>query len=828
MPSEIEKLKDSLIVRKPILFIGAGFSRGALCKGQELPIGEELRMEIFDIFYKAKSISDEEKKEVEEMSLPELCKVIQREGRGADLKKYLIDRFQNAVPNPDNSFHDLLCDYYWDKIYTLNIDDLVENIYSANHIEFVVQNEKTQKPYADKRQIIKLHGCVNNSEEGFVFSEDEYISSIANEDYRLKEFSQDCFSNDIIFLGTEFNETDISVLIEKNKRAGFVKRNSFFFVSPKISYKLKTLIESNEKFHYIQYSTEEFLRFCSTLKKAEKSIEDQTRILEQYGNFQDIEKYSIVPITYESKLYYGNKVTYYDIFDEWDIVYSKTATVVNKVLKNNKNVGYIIALFGKAFSGKSVVATRLLIELYNNGYSAYSYNCDGENELFAINEYFKKCKEIKKIAVLIDDAAYLYGSIAKLLNNLPEHIQSIVFILVSNKRKHLSQKHELVGLYGCEWELKDDFDDKLPRKIYRKLADKERLGPLSALTQMQAIEKIKSSKQLVEFFYDYTHGTGFSNYFNKKLRELLSSSSKESVEIIKFLCVLSKMGIHNVNQTLVRLIYGNIDTEELSDVVIGLDLTGSITLRCADSYDNYLFELTSSERIHFVYNALVKISNMFREDANNRWKNIYEQLLKSRDLIYNLRIDIKDVKDLFTKLERYYSHTSYYWMQRGLLKQLCKEYDEADTFLNQALAIRPNSYQIRHALAKNKLEKAVYICGNGFANEGDILYEKGTGELLALLESPRFSNNIGHSVHSYISMTLKYYKGRKKIIEKDRILEMYKYLVLSSKQSYDKWMKRCRDDLFNYCKLNYTEYMALFDIAAFDKFKVENRMSLIS
>lgn len=41
-------------------------------------------------------------------------------------------------------------------------------------------------------------------------------------------------------------------------------------------------------------------------------------------------------------------------------------------------------------------------------------------------------------------------------------------------------------------------------------------------------------------------------------------------------------------------------------------------------------------------------------------------------------------------------------------------------------------------------------------------------------------------------------------------------------KSYD------RDDLFNYCKLNYTEYMALFDIAAFDKFKVENRMSLIS
>ena len=121
----------------------------------------------------------------------------------------------------------------------------------------------------------------------------------------------------------------------------------------------------------------------------------------------------------------------------------------------------------------------------------------------------------------------------------------------------------------------------------------------------------------------------------------------------------------------------------------------------------------------------------------------------------------------------------------------------------------------------------MYICGKGSINEGDVLYEKGASELLTLLDSPRFSNNIGHSVHSYISMTLKYYQKRGKIIEKDRILEMSEYLVLSSKQSYDKWMRRCREDLFNYCRLHYTDYMSLFDMAAFNEFKGENRMSLI-
>ena len=137
-------------------------------------------------------------------------------------------------------------------------------------------------------------------------------------------------------------------------------------------------------------------------------------------------------------------------------------------------------------------------------------------------------------------------------------------------------------------------------------------------------------------------------------------------------------------------------------------------------------------------------------------------------MIDSLKLDFSDAVALFAKLERCYSKTSYFWMQRGLLKQLCKEYDEADTFLNQALAIRTNSYQIRHALAKNKLEKAVYICSNNY-NEGDDLYVQGTEELRGLIESPRFSNNIGHSVHSYILMTLKYYKKRKKIIEKETL-----------------------------------------------------------
>src|SRR5699024_5014376 len=127
----------------------------------------------------------------------------------------------------------------------------------------------------------------------------------------------------------------------------------------------------------------------------------------------------------------------------WDVVYSKISKIVKKILKFTESVYYIVPIYGKAFSGKTVAATRLLIELYKHGYNAYSYNCDGENELFAINEYLNRNTDIRKVAILIDDAAYLYGSIAKMVKKLPDHLTSIIFILVSSKNKHYSQKHEL-------------------------------------------------------------------------------------------------------------------------------------------------------------------------------------------------------------------------------------------------------------------------------------------------------------------------------------------------------------------------------------------------
>ena len=826
-PQTYELLINSLNFRKPILFLGAGFSRNALNSGMPIPIADTLKEKLYNYFYEINCpnhVTEKDKKEIQNFPLNELCKAIQNDGRGAELTEMLVDIFKGCNLDPNNPYHNLLCDYYWDKIYTLNIDDLVENIFKNHEIFLVVQNERIRKPYTSAQQLIKLHGCVNNPNDGFIFSSDEYASNIAKEDYRLKEFSQDFFANDVIFLGTEFNESDIQVIIEKNRLSGFTSNNcNYFFISPSIGYKLKSLILATPNFHYIDWDSKKFLQECSSLNKKNKSIDIQERILEQQGNFLKVRNYTDVPLEYESKLYYGSKVNFFDIFSNWDIENTRTEKVCKKIIRESQTGGYVVAIYGKAFSGKTVLATRLLVELYKHGYESFSYNCDGEEELNQLFEYFNKCASLRNVAVLIDDAAYLYGSLSKLISNVPSHIKSAIFILVSDEKKHNSQKHELICINGREWKINDQFDDKLPARVYRKLDEKHRLGGLTRYAnEREAISKIAEAKFLTEFLYQHTHGQGFKDYFRKLLSDFLENSNQDSSELLKVMCVFSKLGIHNVNQGLLLLVCPTIHKDRFADLILGITSSGSVTLRCAEAYDEFLFSISSSVRSEIVYKTLTAIANMFREEENNRWKNVFEQLLKSKSLFHDLKLDQKDMAALFAKLEKYYCNVSYFWLQRGLFKQGTGEYDECDNFLNQALAIRPNSYQIRHAIAKNKLEHAIAIVTKKRELEALSLYESGSRELISLIESPRFSRNIGHSVHSYIITTMKFFRKANKIISGEQILEMHEYLVQSSKQSYDQWMNTCRRNLFFYCNENAPNLKHLFEEKEFDKYNATN------
>lgn len=132
----IKDLKDCMENNMPVLFLGAGFSREALCKKGKLPTGSELADELRLEFVKDK-ISEADYKDVEKYNLRELCSCIDAldKDNKAKREEYLTRRLKGALPN-ETGFHNLLVDYPWRRIYTVNIDDLVENIYEENDKEY--------------------------------------------------------------------------------------------------------------------------------------------------------------------------------------------------------------------------------------------------------------------------------------------------------------------------------------------------------------------------------------------------------------------------------------------------------------------------------------------------------------------------------------------------------------------------------------------------------------------------------------------------------------------------------------------------------------------
>ena len=176
------KLKLSLEEKTPALLLGAGFSFGGVnVNGKKLPLGKELVEFLYRKMFvenpPSQDIMDEDgegaKKYKENNDLKGLCGLLRDENRVEERNEYLTQIFTGASIKKDFN----ITNYKWNKIFTLNIDCLLEYIYQERSIPYKVWNQDND----DRRNnnsdtlIIKLHGCVNNKDNGYIFDEQEYI-----------------------------------------------------------------------------------------------------------------------------------------------------------------------------------------------------------------------------------------------------------------------------------------------------------------------------------------------------------------------------------------------------------------------------------------------------------------------------------------------------------------------------------------------------------------------------------------------------------------------------------------------------------------------------
>lgn len=284
MDENISKLKLSLEQKTPTLLLGAGFSYGGVnADGDSLPLGAKL----VDMLYQhmfvdnppCREIYDEDidgaKNYKERVDLKKLCSLIRGEKRVDERDSYLTSIFSGASIDDDSKLFNIV-NYKWDKIFTLNIDCLLEFIFEKKSVPYKTWNRDND----DRRNssggtlIVKLHGCVQNSKAGYVFDETEYINFLNDDDCFLRDFGDAFSKGDMIFIGTEFQEDDLKTIISKYGSKGYNKSgNNYFFVAPKINDALlKREIASTDNYYWIKWTTEEFCDFLYNNVILEKKL----------------------------------------------------------------------------------------------------------------------------------------------------------------------------------------------------------------------------------------------------------------------------------------------------------------------------------------------------------------------------------------------------------------------------------------------------------------------------------------------------------------------------------------------------------------------------
>ena len=783
MDTNENELKRILLESTPILFLGAGFSYGSKNGTGKLPTGDKLRRDIFNKFIED-SFSEDDKKEIREYNLQELCQFIYSSmEKKSELQQYIVTRFQHAKPE---AFHLLLNAYPWIRIYTVNVDDLVENIYAINDVNLTVQNRRDEKQCSSSSvELFKLHGCVNELGEGLVFSSKEYTNLISKRNFKLDALTTDLVKQNMIFVGASMDESDIDFYVSKYEDAGFqLRKGKLIFIDPNPNLKLRTRIKDMNGI-LLKWTTEQFLNFISKLKYDPTELEASKKALNYAGFYlySDILAMSNERV-YESRLYEGYSCKWRDVIDDW--LFESTDITELESLCNNINIekgnSYCISVYGNRFTGKDCALKYIGAFLHKAGYVVIEFK-GRFFDVSVLRRYIENCVQ-EKIALLVEDAPFLYRIIESLLEmNWGE--KSLLILTTSRTYYHLKKRYYLEGNPYREIEFTDKIDRNTAEIIYEKLKQKGYTGELPR-TESGAIAAIYKKDSFINLFSDLTYGNGFKKRLNDATNSIINEANSifnlyldlvifDKADLAYFPSELFVQQYDIDLSVFVNRDYRKLSSEQKNIVdFLRIDENG-LVLKNRLFVDMLWKKISRRQILDELFALLVNVSSYVSENNNTYWRIIFESLLKEDALSKKFKIKETDILELYYKLKDYYSGISYYWLQLGLAEQKQKKYSKALNHLLMAQNIRPKAYQIQHAIARNYLKHANEEENIEVALE---LFSEGEKRMLELINShENYKAKAKYfSIHCFVHEKIRLYNKHSELIDKNECKKMKTYI----------------------------------------------------
>jgi hypothetical protein len=420
----VTAFKDGSIV--PIL--GAGFTVGVPARGTNtVPSGKQLKTYMIKRIVKVQpEISEQELEGESFSSVADLFESTHKDIKETGVSRYFDEHFMGVKIKGDLKLR-FLNSIDWEYIYTLNIDNGIENSDSERWEPLYPNKDFDERiNFGGKKKLYKIHGDVGQfikslDYDEMILTESQYIRSLDKNKKFHDMLSSDCESKNVLYIGCSLDdEIDIkySVLSDKNRNFSEKQTYRIYVTAESLTELKKRKLEGFNISHYIQLqSISDYELFYEFLIRCyQESLEGQASEIDSLGYQQPVmmDDDKKENLRYLADIKKDNrKLPYYYVERE----------ILDTLHLSTEKINVIT---GRRFSGKTMLAYNILNHFQN--YQRYFVIGQESIDMQTID----KLMELKRALIVFDSDCIDDKSFVEIINSFNAANQNIVCVFINS------------------------------------------------------------------------------------------------------------------------------------------------------------------------------------------------------------------------------------------------------------------------------------------------------------------------------------------------------------------------------------------------------------
>lgn len=720
---DIKEIIQTINRGRAVLFVGAGFSRGAIGFNKELPVAEELKNMIYESMGKPND-SQKNLSVVADYFLTEYCK--DNPKALEDFIKLMKNTF--TVTKPED-YHVTLASLPWKRIYTTNYDDVIEEAAKKNNkrIEGKDLEDLSRSRVQQEYYCLHINGRIANlNQETLNKSFKLTSSSYVRPETPIDTLWKQVFKDDIeilpltVFIGYSLYDIDIEKILFQHNSS--IKNKIIFIQNKNIDEMDRHKFEKYGKVYPI--GVQEFAGLIESTTPA--NTEEETS-LQCFCELKLIEK-TLEPIRDAEidKFLIQGYITDERIQDETIREPSKAPFLIRRskieeALESIKNSETkILVVTGDIGNGKTIFLKQLSIKLAMN---RQVFTLEQRGDEFDIKRDIDNIVKLNKNSIIIIDSYTRYPWILEYIKQKPYN--ELIFIFAARTYDYYRNLQENDYLQSAKQIDIDTLDDGELEYFYDIIEciggwylSKDSKAKYNSKSQKMRILSQDCKKELSLILVKVLESETMKNKINKLLDNLFNSPvNKKQVFAI---CLLNYMDIpisislleeilgeHDLsiyaNENLKHLINLNLINKG-NEISMKSPILSLLILKTYFAKENTQYFLEILHRLMegvYAYNA--PFLNGIKKNLLRF--NFIERLLVDEGKIGRIQKYYENLKKEFKQL----LNDPQYWLQYAMCFIMYNDLDKAQRMLNTAYDKADSDYdktKIDNQQARLHLKKA--------------------------------------------------------------------------------------------------------------------------